>query len=138
MIPFRQEKKLFLSYTLKEKSKNNLKKKSLQTLCINSLEDLKAHNINVISVEKISSLANSMIFATATSARHAKALSEKLVENVKNSGEIVLGVEGNDDCEWILIDCEDVIVNIMIEKIRKYYDLESLWSFDGNLTEIHS
>ena len=138
MIPFHQEKKLFLSYTLKEKSKNNLKKKLLQTLCINSLEDLKAHNINVISVEKISSLANSMIFATATSARHAKALSEKLVENVKNSGEIVLGVEGNDDCEWILIDCEDVIVNIMIEKIRKYYDLESLWSFDGSLTEIHS
>ena len=79
-----------------------------------------------------------MIFATATSARHAKALSEKLVENVKNSGEIVLGVEGNDDCEWILIDCEDVIVNIMIEKIRKYYDLESLWSCDGSLTEIHS
>ena len=125
MIPFHQEKKLFLSYTLKEKSKNNLKKKSLQTLCINSLEDLKAHNISVISVEKISSLTNSMIFATATSARHAKALSEKLVE-------------GNDDCEWILIDCEDVIVNIMIEKIRKYYDLESLWSFDGSLTEIHS
>lgn len=115
-----------------------MKKKSLQTLCINSLEDLKAHNINVISIEKISSLANSMIFATATSARHAKALSEKLVEKVKNSGEIVLGVEGNDDCEWILIDCEDVIVNIMIEKIRKYYDLESLWSFDGSLTEIHS
>ena len=138
MIPFQQEKKLFLSYTLKEKSKNNLKKKSLQTLCINSLEDLKAHNISVISVEKISSLTNSMIFATATSARHAKALSEKLVENVKNSGEIVLGVEGNDDCEWILIDCEDVIVNIMIEKIRKYYDLESLWSFDGSLNEIHS
>ena len=54
-----------------------------------------------------------MIIASATSSRHAKALSDRVVEDLKNNNILVLGVEGQDTSDWILIDCEDLVINIM-------------------------
>ena len=68
--------------------------------------------------------------ASATSSRHAKALSDRVVENLKSNNILVLGVEGQDTSDWILIDCEDLVINIMNNETRVYYDLETLWGYE--------
>jgi ribosome-associated protein len=71
----------------------------------------------------ISSFADAIIIATANSNRHAKSLSEKLVESIKASGKSILGVEGKIESGWILVDCGEVVINIMKSDIRDFYDL---------------
>ena len=71
-----------------------------------------------------------MIIASATSSRHAKALSDRVVEDLKSNNILVLGVEGQDTSDWILIDCEDLVINIMNNETRAYYDLETLWGYE--------
>ena len=71
-----------------------------------------------------------MIIASATSSRHAKALSDRVVEDLKRNNILVLGVEGQDTSDWILIDCEDLVINIMNNETRLYYDLEALWGYE--------
>ena len=65
-----------------------------------------------------------------TSSRHAKALSDRVVEDLKSNNILVLGVEGQDTSDWILIDCEDLVINIMNNETRAYYDLETLWGYE--------
>ena len=74
-------------------------------------------------MKKISSFADEMIIASATSSRHAKALSDRVVEDLKSNNILVLGVEGQDTSDWILIDCEDLVINIMNNETRVYYCL---------------
>ena len=76
---------------------------------------------------QISGFADWFIIATASSSRNAKALSNKIIETVKENKLSVVGVEGQEDSEWVLVDCGDVIVNIMQQETREFYDLESLW-----------
>ena len=64
------------------------------------------------------------------SSRHAKALSDRVVEDLKSNNILVLGVEGQDTSDWILIDCEDLVINIMNNETRVYYDLETLWGYE--------
>jgi ribosome-associated protein len=67
------------------------------------------------------------MIATANSNRHAKSLADKLVESIKANNKNILNVEGNVESGWILVDCGGVVVNIMKEDIREFYDLEGLW-----------
>ena len=85
------------------------------------------NNILTLDINGISSFADAIIIATANSNRHAKSLSEKLVESVKASGKSILGVEGKVESGWILVDCGEVVINIMKSDIRDFYDLEGLW-----------
>lgn len=99
----------------------------LKTICCNALDDLKAQNILVLDIREISGFADWFIIATASSSRNAKAISNKLIESLKLQEQHLIGIEGQDDSEWILVDCGDVIVNIMQQDTREFYDLESLW-----------
>ena len=99
----------------------------LKTICCNALDDLKAQNILVLDIREISGFADWFIIATASSSRNAKAISNKLIESLKLQEQHLVGIEGQDDSEWILVDCGDVIVNIMQQDTREFYDLESLW-----------
>ena len=99
----------------------------LKTMCCNALDDLKAQNILVLDIREISGFADWFIIATASSSRNAKAISNKLIESLKLQEQHLVGIEGQDDSEWILVDCGDVIVNIMQQDTREFYDLESLW-----------
>ena len=99
----------------------------LKTICCEALDDLKAHNILVLDIRDISAFADWFIIATASSSRNAKAISNKLIESIKLHQQHLLGIEGQDDSEWILVDCGDVVVNIMQQEAREFYDLESLW-----------
>ena len=99
----------------------------LKTICCNALDDLKAQNILVLDIREISGFADWFIIATASSSRNAKAISNKLIESLKLQEQHLVGIEGQDDSEWILVDCGDVIVNILQQDTREFYDLESLW-----------
>ena len=104
-----------------------MKTLDLKTICCCALDDLKAHNILVLDIRDISSFADWFIIATASSSRNAKAISSKLIDSLKHHKHDLVGVEGQDDAEWILVDCGDVVVNIMQQETREFYDLESLW-----------
>ena len=101
--------------------------KTLQDICSETLIDNKAEDVLTLDINGISSFADAIIIATANSNRHAKSLSEKLVESVKASGKSILGVEGKVESGWILVDCGEVVINIMKSDIRDFYDLEGLW-----------
>ena len=102
-------------------------KKNLKDICNTTLIDNKAEDVLILDINGISSFADAIIIATANSNRHAKSLSEKLVESIKASGRNVLGVEGKVESGWILVDCGEVVINIMKSDIRDFYDLEGLW-----------
>ena len=104
-----------------------MSEKKLQNICQKSLEDNKAENILSLDIKGISSFADVIMIATANSNRHAKSLADKLVESIKAGNKNVLNVEGKVDSGWILVDCGGVVVNIMKEDIREFYDLEGLW-----------
>ncbi len=100
---------------------------SLEKLVFDSLDDLKAVDILVMDVSDKSSVTDRMIIATGTSARHNKALLEKLVERAKKESILPLGVEGQNVSNWMLVDLGDVVVHIMTAEAREYYNLEKLW-----------
>ena len=104
-----------------------MKTPDLKTICCEALDDLKAQNILVLDIRDISGFADWFIIATASSSRNAKAISNKLIESIKSHQKNLVGIEGQDDSEWILVDCGDVVVNIMQQETREFYDLESLW-----------
>jgi ribosome-associated protein len=93
-----------------------------------ALEDIKANNITVIDTSKLSSLFDRMVIASAQSTRQTKALADNVVIKLKALGEDVMGREGEDGGEWILVDFGEVLVHIMQPAIRDYYNLEELWS----------
>ncbi len=99
----------------------------LKKICIEALNALKAENVLILDVREISGFADWLIIGTASSSRNAKAIANKLIESIKVNQLNLVGIEGEDDSEWILVDCGDVIVNIMQKDTREFYDLESLW-----------
>ena len=102
-------------------------KKNLKDICTETLSDNKAVDVLSLDIKGISSFADFIIIATASSNRHAKSLSEKLVESIKGNNMTVLGVEGKVETGWVLVDCGEIVINIMKSDIREFYDLEGLW-----------
>lgn len=98
-----------------------------ESLVLHALDDLKANDVRFIDVRGRTSLADSMIIASGTSTRHVKSLADGVVRNAKQSGYPPLGVEGEKQAEWILIDLGDVIVHLMLPRTRDFYNLEKLW-----------
>ena len=99
----------------------------MNDICTSTLSDNKAENVLSLDIKEISSFADNIVIATASSNRHAKSLSEKLVDEIKANKISILGVEGKIESGWILVDCGEVVVNIMKNEVREFYDLEGLW-----------
>lgn len=92
------------------------------------LEELKALDILVIDLKGKTDLADAMVLASGTSDRHLHALADKVITGVKSEGYSVLGMEGEDSRDWVLVDLGDVIVHLMRPETRELYALEKLWS----------
>ncbi len=103
---------------------------SLKNKIIESLEDIKAVNPVAINVKRISSLTDFMIVASGTSNRHITAISEKVIDGLKQNKIKEVKVEGQGGDDWVLVDAGDVIVHLMSSEAREFYDLESLWDPD--------
>lgn len=100
----------------------------LQQLVVSSLEDIKAHDIEVIDTTRLTSLFDRIVIASADSGRQTKALARHIQDCVAESGGDVIGVEGEETGDWVLVDLGDIVVHIMQPAIRSYYNLEELWS----------
>jgi ribosome-associated protein len=100
----------------------------LTKIAVTALEDIKARDILVLDVRKQTSLYDTLIIATAESARQTKALANNVREEVKAAGGSIIGTEGEDSGDWVLVDCADFVVHIMQPNVRTYYNLEELWT----------
>ncbi len=101
--------------------------KKLQALVIDALEDVKAQDIQVFDTTHLTSLFDRIAVASGTSNRQTKALASSVRDKVKENGGDVVGIEGEDTGEWVLVDLGDMIVHIMQPAIRAYYRLEEIW-----------
>ncbi|HVK99896.1 MAG TPA: ribosome silencing factor [Dongiaceae bacterium] len=101
---------------------------SLKHTVLDALDDMKAKDIVVLDVKPLTSVADLMIVASGTSNRHVKSVADRVRERVKENGHTILGTEGEDAAEWVLVDLGDIIVHIMLPDTRRFYDLEKLWS----------
>lgn len=100
----------------------------LQAFIIDKIDDLKGQDIVSIDVKGKSSITDCMIICTGTSNRHVASIADYVVESTKEIGVSSLGVEGEKDAEWVVVDLGDVIVHVMQDESRQLYELEKLWS----------
>ena len=108
-------------------------KKSLTTLAkknlvIAALEDIKAHDIVAIDVRKLTAFFDWIVVASADSARQTKALSRHVRDRLQEGGARIVGTEGEESGDWILVDAGDIVTHVMQPAVREYYNLEELWS----------
>ena len=101
--------------------------RKLQRAIVDGLEDTKAQNIRVFNTEHLSPLFERVIVASGTSNRQTKALAASVRDAVKSRGMQVLRTEGEDNGEWIIVDCGAAVAHIMQPAIRQYYHLEEIW-----------
>ena len=99
----------------------------LQQLVVSALEDFKAIDTLVIDVSSANPLTERMVIASGNSTRHVKSMAENLIVKAKSEGNPPLGVEGQQEGEWVLVDLNDVIVHLMLPQTRAFYNLEKLW-----------
>jgi ribosome-associated protein len=107
-----------------KKTPSTLAKKKL---VIAALEDIKAHDIQAIDVRKLTSLFDWIVVASADSARQTKALARHVRDSLRDAGSAIVGTEGEDGAEWILVDAGDIVAHVMQPAVRMHYNLEELW-----------
>ena len=105
-----------------------MKASELRDHVVAALEDLKGVNIVTLDVAALTPMTDHMVLVTGTSNRHVKALVDTANESSKALGIQPLGIEGRESYDWVLVDLADVIVHVMNEEARNFYELERLWS----------
>lgn len=110
------------------RKKSTVTTAALRKYVIDALEDLKAKDVREIDVLGKTSIADLLVIASGTSARHVKSIADEVVKFAKKAGVMPLGVEGEVEGEWVLVDLGDVIVHVMLPRIREFYGLERLWT----------
>jgi ribosome silencing factor RsfS/YbeB/iojap len=99
----------------------------IASLVVAALDDMKAQNVKVLDVRKQTDVTDTLVLASGTSDRHVRSIADRVIEKAKAAGHRPLGVEGERDGEWVLVDLQDVIVHVMLPRVREFYGLEKLW-----------
>lgn len=102
--------------------------RKLQKLVVTALEDVKGEDIEVLNTVKLTSLFDRVVIATGTSNRQVKALARSVHDKVKEAGGEIVGIEGEDSGEWVLVDLGAIVVHVMQPTVRVHYNLEELWT----------
>ena len=100
---------------------------SLKSVVIDALADMKALEVKVLDVRGLTDIADFMVIASGTSDRHVRSVAQRVVEKTKQAGFRPHGVEGQQDSDWVLIDLNEMIVHVMLPRVREFYGLEKLW-----------
>jgi ribosome-associated protein len=108
---------------------------ALRKRVIDALEELKAKDVRELDVRGKTSIADTLVIASGTSARHVKSIADEVIKFAKQVGVMPLGVEGQVEAEWVLVDLGDIIVHIMLPRIREFYGLERLWTLGDDGAE---
>ncbi len=99
----------------------------LEKLVLAALDEMKAVNIKLLDVRGLTDIADAMIVASGTSDRHVRSIADRVVEKVRESGRRPYGIEGKSDGEWVLVDLQDVLLHVMLPRVREFYAIEQLW-----------
>ena len=99
----------------------------LENLVLTALDEMKAVNIKLLDVRGLTDIADAMIVASGTSDRHVRAIADRVIEKARDTGRRPLGVEGQRDGEWVLVDLQDVLLHVMLPRVREFYAIEQLW-----------
>lgn len=100
----------------------------LRDFVVDKIEDLKGRDIKVLDVQDQTDVAEYMIVCSGNSKTHVRSIANYVATEAKHHGIPPIGIEGHEHSEWVLVDLGDVIVHIMQESIRDFYELEKLWS----------
>ena len=100
---------------------------SLKTVILAALDDMKALEVKFLDVRGLTDIADFMVIASGTSDRHVRSVAQRVVEKAKEAGFRPHGVEGQQDGDWVLIDLNEMIVHVMLPRVREFYGLEKLW-----------
>ena len=100
----------------------------LAKIAVAALDDIKARDIAVFDVRKLTNLYDTLIIATAESNRQVKALARHVRDRLAAAGATIIGVEGEETAEWVLVDAGDIVVHLMQPAVRAHYNLEELWA----------
>jgi ribosome-associated protein len=109
-------------------------KGSLKTVLLGALDDMKALEVKVLDVRDLTDIADYMVIASGTSDRHVRSVAQRVVEKAKEAGFRPHGLEGLKDADWVLIDLNEVIVHVMLPRVREFYGLEKLWDLTAKRT----
>lgn len=104
-----------------------MRQTKLTKTAVTALEDIKARDIKVLDVRKLTTFYDYLVIASAESNRQVKALAHHVRDRMKEAGADVIGLEGEETGEWVLVDCGDIVVHVMQPAVRAYYNLEELW-----------
>ena len=104
-------------------------------LVISALEDIKARDIQAIDVRKVTDIFDWIVVASAESARQTKALSRHVRDRLKEAGSSIIGTEGEETGDWVLVDAGDVVAHVMQPAVRQHYGLEELYG-EGKFDDV--
>jgi ribosome-associated protein len=96
-------------------------------IAVAALEDIKAKDILIMDVSRLTTLFDRMIIASGDSNRQVRSLADNVREKLKAAGAEIIGTEGEDGGEWVLVDAGDLVVHVMHPAVRAHYNLEELW-----------
>jgi ribosome-associated protein len=102
-------------------------KPRLQEVVIAALADMKAVDVKAIDVRGQTDITDTMVVASGTSDRHVKSIADRVLQRCKEAGFRPYGLEGERDGEWVLLDLQDVVLHVMLPRVRQFYALEKLW-----------
>ncbi len=105
----------------------------LRSLVLTALDDLKARDVREIDVRDKSSVTDLLVVASGTSSRHVKSIADEVVKKAKHAGLPPIGVEGQREAEWVLVDLGDIVVHVMLPRTREFYGLERLWTVGDDM-----
>ena len=120
---------------MKPDQNSELDAAGLKDLVVAAVEDRKGVDVVVLDVAAVTDVTDHMIIVGGTSNRHVKSIVDHVLETAKSHGVIVLGTEGREQSDWVLLDMADVVVHVMRADARAFYDLERLWegTTDSNI-----
>jgi ribosome-associated protein len=104
---------------------------ALKSVILGALDDMKALEVKVLDVRGLTDIADYMVIASGTSDRHVRSVAQRVVEKTKEAGYRPHGCEGLKDGDWVLIDLHEMIVHIMLPRVREFYGLEKLWDMSA-------
>ncbi|WP_404402345.1 ribosome silencing factor [Idiomarina seosinensis] len=100
----------------------------LRDFVIDKAEDMKARDMQVLDVHDKTDVVDFMIICSGTSKTHVRSIAEYVATEAKHGGFAPIGIEGGEQSEWVLVDLGDVVLHVMQDEIREFYQLEKLWS----------
>jgi ribosome-associated protein len=104
---------------------------ALKSVILGALDDMKALEVKVLDVRGLTDIADYMVIASGTSDRHVRSVAQRVVEKTKEAGYRPHGCEGLKDGDWVLIDLHEMIVHVMLPRVREFYGLEKLWDMSA-------